>query len=86
MRLWWSIKIESYLANIANSSADQNRESRQFLLSTIITDEFFIASVTDEMVMPLEYSWNDDELRIGNKIIYVGGRENYIIKFTAWCN
>ena len=39
-------------------------------------------SVTDENGTPLEYSWNDDELRIGNKNTYVEGEKTYIIKFT----
>ena len=38
--------------------------------------------MTDENGTSLEYSWNGDELRIGNKNTYVKGEKTYIIKFT----
>jgi len=43
---------------------------------------FSLQSVTDEQGTSLEYTWNDDELRIGKKDVYVQGEKTYVIKFT----
>lgn len=43
---------------------------------------FTLESVTDERGTPLEYTWHNDELRIGNKDTYVKGKKTYIITYT----
>mgnify|MGYP000984147858 FL=1 len=43
---------------------------------------FSIKSVTDERGASLKYSWNGNELRIGDKDTYVRGEKTYVIKFT----
>ena len=43
---------------------------------------FSIKSVTDERGVSLKHSWNGNELRIGDKDIYVRGEKTYVIKFT----
>ncbi len=43
---------------------------------------FNLVSVTDETGAPLEYTWNEDELRIGNKNVYVEGKKTYVITYT----
>ena len=43
---------------------------------------FSLQSVTDEQGKTLEYNWNGDELRIGEKDVYVQGEKTYVIKFT----
>ena len=43
---------------------------------------FNLVSVTDETGAPLEYAWNEDELRIGNKNVYVEGKKTYVITYT----
>ncbi|QHU91925.1 DUF2207 domain-containing protein [Candidatus Saccharibacteria bacterium oral taxon 488] len=43
---------------------------------------FTLESVTDERGAPLEYTWHNDELRIGNKDTYVKGKKTYVITYT----
>ena len=43
---------------------------------------FTLESVTDEQGTPLEHTWRDDELRIGNKDAYVEGKKTYVITYT----
>ena len=43
---------------------------------------FTLESVTDDKGKGLEYTWKGDELRIGNKDVYVEGEKTYIITYT----
>ena len=43
---------------------------------------FELTSVENEQGEELEYSWNNDSLRIGNKDVYVHGRNTYVISYT----
>jgi len=43
---------------------------------------FTLESVTDEQGTPLEYTWHNDELRIGNKDTYIKGKKTYVITYT----
>ena len=43
---------------------------------------FTLESVTDEAGNELEHTWNGDELRIGNKDVYVEGEKTYVITYT----
>lgn len=43
---------------------------------------FTLESVTDEAGNALEYTWNGDELRIGNKSVYVEGERTYVITYA----
>jgi uncharacterized membrane protein YgcG len=43
---------------------------------------FNLESVTDERGTPLEYHWEDDALRIGDKFTYVQGLKTYKITYT----
>lgn len=43
---------------------------------------FKLESVTDEVGNELEYAWNGNELRIGNKDVYVEGDKTYVITYT----
>ncbi len=43
---------------------------------------FELKSVTDENGNQLNYNWNGDELRIGDKDVYVEGEKTYVIQFS----
>ena len=43
---------------------------------------FTLESVADEQGTPLEHTWRDNELRIGNKDTYVKGKKTYVITYT----
>lgn len=43
---------------------------------------FQLLSVTDESDQPLEYNWSNDELRVGNKEVYVSGQKTYKITYS----
>lgn len=43
---------------------------------------FTLESVTDDKGKGLEYTWKGDELRIGNKDVYVEGDKTYVITYT----
>lgn len=43
---------------------------------------FALQSVKDEHGNELEYNWNENELRIGNKDVYVEGQKTYVITYT----
>lgn len=43
---------------------------------------FALKSVKDEQGSELEYNWNGNELRIGNKDVYVEGQKTYVITYT----
>ena len=43
---------------------------------------FTLESVADEQGTPLEHTWRDNELRIGNKDAYVEGKKTYVITYT----
>ena len=43
---------------------------------------FTLESVTDDKGKGLEYTWKGDELRIGNKDVYVEGEKTYVITYT----
>ena len=77
-------KLEATWRITANFPPNQNRGIAPVFVKRYDdhSTNFSLQSVTDEDGTPLEYSWNDDELRIGNKNTYVEGEKTYIIKFT----
>lgn len=77
-------KLEATWRITANFPPNQNRGIAPVFVKKYDdhSTNFSLQSVTDENGTPLEYSWNDDELRIGNKNTYVEGEKTYIIKFT----
>ena len=77
-------KLETTWRITANFPPNQNRGIAPVFVKKYDdhSTNFSLQSVTDENGTPLEYSWNDDELRIGNKNTYVEGEKTYIIKFT----
>ena len=77
-------KLEVTWRITANFPPNQNRGIAPVFVKKYDdhSTNFSLQSVTDENGTPLEYSWNDDELRIGNKNTYVEGEKTYIIKFT----
>ena len=77
-------KLETTWRITANFPPNQNRGIAPVFVKKYDnhSTNFSLQSVTDENGTPLEYSWNDDELRIGNKNTYVKGEKTYIIKFT----
>ena len=77
-------KLEATWRITANFPPNQNRGIAPVFVKRYDdhSTNFSLQSVTDENGTPLEYSWNDDELRIGNKNTYVEGEKTYIIKFT----
>ena len=77
-------KLEATWRITANFPQNQNRGIAPVFVKKYDdhSTNFSLQSVTDENGTPLEYSWNDDELRIGNKNTYVEGEKTYIIKFT----
>ena len=77
-------KLETTWRITANFPPNQNRGIAPVFVKKYDnhSTNFSLQSVTDENGKSLEYSWNDDELRIGNKNIYVEGEKTYIIKFT----
>ncbi len=77
-------KLEATWRITANFPPNQNRGIAPVFVKRYDdhSTNFSLQSVTDENGTSLEYSWNDDELRIGNKNTYVEGKKTYIIKFT----
>ena len=77
-------KLETTWRITANFPPNQNRGIAPVFVKKYDdhSTSFSLQSVTDENGTPLEYYWNDDELRIGNKNTYVEGEKTYIIKFT----
>ena len=77
-------KLEATWRITANFPPNQNRGIAPVFVKKYDdhSTNFSLQSVTDENGTPLEYSWSDDELRIGNKNTYVKGEKTYIIKFT----
>ena len=77
-------KLETTWRITANFPPNQNRGIAPVFVKKYDnhSTNFSLQSVTDENGTPLEYSWNDDELRIGNKNTYVEGEKTYVIKFT----
>lgn len=77
-------KLETTWRITANFPPNQNRGIAPVFVKKYDdhSTNFSLQSVTDENGTPLEYSWNDDELRIGNKNTYVEGEKTCIIKFT----
>ena len=77
-------KLETTWRITANFPPNQNRGIAPVFVKKYDnhSTNFSLQSVTDENGTSLEYSWNDDELRIGNKNTYVEGEKTYIIKFT----
>lgn len=77
-------KLEATWRITANFPPNQNRGIAPVFVKKYDdhSTNFSLQSVTDKNGTPLEYSWNDDELRIGNKNTYVKGEKTYIIKFT----
>ena len=77
-------KLEATWRITANFPPNQNRGIAPVFVKKYDnhSTNFSLQSVTDENGTSLEYSWNDDELRIGNKNTYVEGEKTYIIKFT----
>ena len=77
-------KLEVTWRITANFPPNQNRGIAPVFVKKYDdhSTNFSLQSVTDENGTPLEYSWSDDELRIGNKNTYVKGEKTYIIKFT----
>ena len=77
-------KLEATWRITANFPPNQNRGIAPVFVKKYDdhSTNFSLQSVTDENGTSLEYSWNDDELRIGNKNTYVKGEKTYIIKFT----
>ena len=77
-------KLETTWRITANFPPNQNRGIAPVFVKKYDdhSTNFSLQSVTDENGASLEYSWNDDELRIGNKNTYVEGEKTYIIKFT----
>ena len=77
-------KLEATWRITANFPPNQNRGIAPVFVKRYDdhSTNFSLQSVTDENGTSLEYSWNDDELRIGNKNTYVKGEKTYIIKFT----
>ena len=43
---------------------------------------FNFISVTDENGSPLEYNWNDGQLRVGNADVFVSGLKTYVLTYT----
>ena len=43
---------------------------------------FDFVSVTDEQGIPLEYNWNDGQLRVGSADVFVSGTKTYVLKYT----
>ena len=77
-------KLEATWRITANFPPNQNRGIAPVFVKKYDnhSTNFSLQSVTDENGTSLEYSWNDDELRIGNKNTYVKGEKTYVIKFT----
>ena len=77
-------KLEATWRITANFPPNQNRGIAPVFVKKYDnhSTNFSLQSVTDENGTSLEYSWNDDELRIGNKNTYVEGEKTYVIKFT----
>ena len=77
-------KLEATWRITANFPPNQNRGIAPVFVKKYDnhSTNFSLQSVTDENGTSLEYSWNGDELRIGNKNTYVKGEKTYIIKFT----
>lgn len=77
-------KLETTWRITANFPPNQNRGIAPVFVKKYDnhSTNFSLQSVTDENGTSLEYSWNDDELRIGNKNTYVEGDKTYVIKFT----
>lgn len=77
-------KLETTWRITANFPPNQNRGIAPVFVKKYDSHStnFSLQSVTDENGTSLEYSWNDDELRIGNKNTYVEGDKTYVIKFT----
>ena len=77
-------KLEATWRITANFPPNQNRGIAPVFVKKYDnhSTNFSLQSVTDENGTSLEYSWSDDELRIGNKNTYVEGEKTYVIKFT----
>ena len=77
-------KLEATWRITANFPPNQNRGIAPVFVKKYDnhSTNFSLQSATDENGTSLEYSWNDDELRIGNKNTYVEGEKTYVIKFT----
>ena len=68
----------------ADFPPNQNRGlARRFVKSYDGHDtDFRLVSVTDEAGRTLAHHWNGDELRIGDKNVYVSGQKTYVITYT----
>lgn len=68
----------------ADFPANQNRGLARVFVKKYDghSTSFKLESVTDEKGAPLKHHWNSDELRIGDKDVYVEGRHTYVITYT----
>lgn len=76
--------LETTETIVADFPPNQNRGiTRQFVKNyNQHPTSFRLISVKDEHGKDLEYNWNEDQLRVGNKDEYVSGLKTYVIKYT----
>ncbi len=76
--------LETKLTITADFPPDQNHGLSKFFVKDYNGHDtsLKVKSVQDENGKDLDYHWNDDEMRIGDKNTYVSGKKTYVIEYT----